>query len=632
MTFRPTRTRLRHAGLALVVAGLTGGLAIAAPAVSSAARSTVPETGAAPANGTVSVIGLREGATGAGVRAVQERLISFGYVIRSGPDGVFGPSTTRVLRRFQEQNGLNPTGVVTENTARYLGFAGGVAAPSNGGSSDSVTTTPPPTSSGGSSAGASTGGSFVGLSRGATGDAVRQLQQTLMAPPIGLYLSSGADGVFGPSTEHAVKLVQRVNGLPETGVVTERVAQILGLTASASPAAPAPAAGTVLQYGSQGAAVKRIQQLLMNAGIHVAGGADGIFGLATQRAVREFQQARGLPVTGKVDASTETALAGATGGGSSSSGGSTNQSNQYVGLRLGSTGAGVRQVQQAIIATGMYLRGGADGIFGQATHSALVKYQQTNGIAATGVVDAATARLMGLGTSTSGGGSGLSGGGSTAAGYAVYDERGARVRALQSALISAGVSVPGGADGVFGSGTLGAVRAFQQARGLPTTGKVDQATGAALGLAPMDAPAAEQPVTIALQARPVAGTCWYGDTWQASRGGGRRHLGVDIGAAEGTPLRAVANGRITYVYHDRPGSLSGNALKITTADGTYFFYAHMAGFADGIEVGVPVQAGQIIGYVGKTGNAAIAHLHLEIHPRGGSAVNPYPIIKSFGAC
>ena len=65
--------------------------------MSSAARSTVPETGAAPATATVSVLGLREGATGAGVRAVQERLISFGYVIRSGADGVFGPSTTRVL-------------------------------------------------------------------------------------------------------------------------------------------------------------------------------------------------------------------------------------------------------------------------------------------------------------------------------------------------------------------------------------------------------------------------------------------------------------------------------------------------------------------------------------------------------
>ena len=59
-------------------------------------------------------------------------------------------------------------------------------------------------------------------------------------------------------------------------------------------------------------------------------------------------------------------------------------------------GPAVKAVQQAIIATGLYLRGGADGVFGQGTHNALVIYQRTNGLNATGVVDEATARLMGL--------------------------------------------------------------------------------------------------------------------------------------------------------------------------------------------------------------------------------------------
>jgi murein DD-endopeptidase MepM/ murein hydrolase activator NlpD len=78
--------------------------------------------------------------------------------------------------------------------------------------------------------------------------------------------------------------------------------------------------------------------------------------------------------------------------------------------------------------------------------------------------------------------------------------------------------------------------------------------------------------------------------------------------------------------------LSGNGLKIRTADGTYFFYAHLAALAPGIELGVPVRAGQVIGTMGSTGNAAITHLHFEVHPRGGAAVNPFPYVRAVGAC
>lgn len=608
MTIRRTRSHmLTLTGASLVLAA---GFGVTGPSLAAAASpSAAPTFQFAPSE--TSVIGLREGASGEGVRAVQDKLTGFGYVIQDTA-GVFGTSTTRVLRTFQEQNGLNPTGVVTENTAKYLGLSNGV--PASSGSNPGVSSTPPAASS----------TSIVGLRRGSTGEAVRQLQTKLLG--LGLYLSGGADGTFGPSTEHAVKMVQRVNGLSETGVVDERTAGVLGLGNASSPETPAPA-GSVLQYGSRGDGVKRVQTLLMQAGITVNGGADGIFGLATQRAVRTFQQAKGLPVTGQVDAATDAALVQA----ASAGGGSTPApTSGVVGLRLGSTGDGVRQVQQALIATGMTLRGGADGIFGQATHNALVAYQRVNGLNQSGIVDSATARLMGLG-----GGSGVSapsGAGTTAAGFAVYDERGARVTALQQALIRAGITVPGGADGVFGSGTLGAVIKFQQAKGLPATGKVDQATANALGLTAMNATPTPQAPAVVLRARPVAGACWYGDTWQAARGAGRVHLGTDIGAAEGTPLRAVVSGRISYVYNDRPGSLSGNAVKVTASDGTYFFYAHLSAFADGIAVGVPVSAGQVIGYVGSTGNAGVSHLHFEVHPGGGSAVNPYPYLKQYGAC
>jgi murein DD-endopeptidase MepM/ murein hydrolase activator NlpD len=174
--------------------------------------------------------------------------------------------------------------------------------------------------------------------------------------------------------------------------------------------------------------------------------------------------------------------------------------------------------------------------------------------------------------------------------------------------------------------------AFQRAKGLTVSGKLDEATAAALGLSAQPVPAPAAAVNVQLEAKPVQGPCYYGDTFNVIRGGGRVHLGVDVLAAEGSALYAVATGRISLIYTDHPGSLSGNALKITRPDGTYFFYAHLSQLAPGIAVGTPVAAGQLVGYVGRTGNAATPHLHLEVHPLGGSAVNPYPIVKALGAC
>ncbi len=100
----------------------------------------------------------------------------------------------------------------------------------------------------------------------------------------------------------------------------------------------------------------------------------------------------------------------------------------------------------------------------------------------------------------------------------------------------------------------------------------------------------------------------------------------------GTPIYAVVNGTITKKQVAFVGSLAGNALWITEPSGTYFFYGHLSAFAEGIEVGSVVAAGTLIGYVGATGNASVPHLHFEVHPNGGAAVNPFPIVKALTNC
>jgi peptidoglycan LD-endopeptidase LytH len=154
----------------------------------------------------------------------------------------------------------------------------------------------------------------------------------------------------------------------------------------------------------------------------------------------------------------------------------------------------------------------------------------------------------------------------------------------------------------------------------------------ALLLAECEPTASAPPPGPALEAKPVEAPCTYRDTFGDPRSGGRVHLGVDIMAAQGNDLYAAVDGTITKVYVASQDLLAGNGVRITQPDGTYFFYAHMLRVAPNITVGTRVTAGQLVGYVGMTGNAGTPHLHFEIHPQGGAAINPYPIVKYYGAC
>ena len=119
---------------------------------------------------------------------------------------------------------------------------------------------------------------------------------------------------------------------------------------------------------------------------------------------------------------------------------------------------------------------------------------------------------------------------------------------------------------------------------------------------------------------PVAGSRSYADTWGAARSGGRRHEGTDIMAPSGTPLVAMEAGRVEY----RSNRLGGLTLRLYGASGTRYYYAHLSRYEGSNR---SVAAGAVVGYVGNTGNTSANHLHLQIHPGGGQAVNPYPYVR-----
>jgi murein DD-endopeptidase MepM/ murein hydrolase activator NlpD len=74
-------------------------------------------------------------------------------------------------------------------------------------------------------------------------------------------------------------------------------------------------------------------------------------------------------------------------------------------------------------------------------------------------------------------------------------------------------------------------------------------------------------------------------------------------------------------------SLGGISLYMEGASGNLYYYTHLSGYASGASIGGSVSAGDLIAYVGDTGNAAgIPHLHFEVMPGGGSNVNPYPYV------
>ncbi|BAN03735.1 M23 family metallopeptidase [Ilumatobacter coccineus] len=125
-----------------------------------------------------------------------------------------------------------------------------------------------------------------------------------------------------------------------------------------------------------------------------------------------------------------------------------------------------------------------------------------------------------------------------------------------------------------------------------------------------------------LDACPIDGSSTFEDSWGWARSGGRSHEGVDLIASRGTPIIAVRDGWANFTT----SNLGGRAVWLTADNGDKFYYAHLDDWEGESRT---VAAGDVIGYVGSTGNAQGPHLHFETMP-DGVVENPFP--HTLGAC
>lgn len=205
------------------------------------------------------------------------------------------------------------------------------------------------------------------------------------------------------------------------------------------------------------------------------------------------------------------------------------------------------------------------------------------------------------------------------------------VRVLQRKLRVRGIKVP--VNGTFGPRTRAGVRILQRRLKVAVTGRVNVTLLRKLGIkvrvvasTPPPQPSPPPPVVPVAQyltTFPVVGTYAYGDDFGDPRHQGT-HDGIDIHAAEGTPVVAVVDGWVQRLTRVETG-LGGIWVWLVDAAGHEYYYAHLSAITPGLEAGQRVVVGQPIGAVGDTGDArgTTPHLHFEIRLGGGSSINPF---------
>jgi murein DD-endopeptidase MepM/ murein hydrolase activator NlpD len=141
---------------------------------------------------------------------------------------------------------------------------------------------------------------------------------------------------------------------------------------------------------------------------------------------------------------------------------------------------------------------------------------------------------------------------------------------------------------------------------------------------------AQEALAVGMGQFPVQGLANWTDDFGDPRDGPppHSHQGDDLFTQFDTPVRAPADGTVRF----ETGGLGGLAAYVTTADGTYYYMAHLNSYAN-LASGAAVKQGQTVGFAGDSGNAkgGAPHVHFEVHPLGGAAVNPKPIVDAWVA-
>src|SRR5688572_1451622 len=124
------------------------------------------------------------------------------------------------------------------------------------------------------------------------------------------------------------------------------------------------------------------------------------------------------------------------------------------------------------------------------------------------------------------------------------------------------------------------------------------------------------------------------DTFNEMRGSSRRHEALDVLAPRNTPILAVEDGRIARLFLSDAGGIT--IYQFDPSETYCYYYAHLERYADGLKEGAPIKRGQVIGYVGTTGNAPrdTPHLHFAIFKMTdekkwwqGTAIDPYSVLR-----
>lgn len=312
---------------------------------------------------------LRLGSSGSQVKILQNRLIVLGYLSGTA-DGDFAATTEAAVIAFQKRNNIYADGVAGPDTLKKLYSPSAKKA-------------------------ASVAGTLGSLREGMNGAAVRTLQKDLKT--LGFYNGS-VDGDYGQGTVGAVIAFQQSAGLKADGVAGKgtlnAIAAALGGGSSGGGASGSKADPDV--YGKTASSggyktisdtsktnksdVTALQSALSSTGYY-HGSLDGDFGSGTTDAVRAYQKARGLRVTGMAGPSTQRQLYGVA------------ESGSYQKLRPGATGTAVKNLQYALYEL-KYYDGNITGTYDSATENAVMVFQEQNGLSIDGIAGQDTQRRL----------------------------------------------------------------------------------------------------------------------------------------------------------------------------------------------------------------------------------------------